>query len=149
MKKVLGSIFILGLAALAITTISAKPVDQQNLHQLVGERFDGVIRKLKSVNLEKCEQVGKLGKLELEEYEKILFPGLKDNEFVVRINDGGFLYDGNPNPQITKEGFEALNGDVKGEIMTVKEAKEIYKRDLVQCYNEMLNEKKKHHENCF
>ena len=33
MKKVLGSVFILGLAALAITTISAKPVDQQNLHQ--------------------------------------------------------------------------------------------------------------------
>ena len=66
---------------------------------------------------------GSFGKLELEEYEKILFPGLKDNEFVVRINDGGFLYDGNPNPQITKERFEALNGDVKGEIMTVKEAK--------------------------
>lgn len=149
MKRVLGSAVILCLAAFPITTISAKPVDQQNLHQMVGERFGGVIRKLKSVNLEKCEQMGELGKLELEKYEKKLFPGLEDNEFVVCINDGGFLYDGNPNPQITKENFEALNGDVKGEIMTVKEAKEIYKRELVQCYNEMLNEKKKHHENCF
>ena len=74
---------------------------------------------------------------------------MEDNEFVVCINDGGFLYDGNPNPQITKENFEALNGDVKGEIMTVKEAKEIYKRELVQCYNEMFNEKKKDNEICF
>ena len=61
---------------------------------------------------------------------------------MVRINEGGFLYDGNPNPQITKESFEALNGDVEGEIVTVKEAKEICKRELVQSYNEMLNKKK-------
>ncbi len=142
MKKVLGSVFILGLLALPITTISAKPTNQQSLYQTIGERFGGVISKLKLVNLEKCEQVGELWKLELEEYEKILFPGLKDDEFMVRINEGGFLYDGNPNPQITKESFEALNGDVEGEIVTVKEAKEICKRELVQSYNEMLNKKK-------
>lgn len=77
MKRVLGSAVILCLAAFPITTISAKPVDQQNLHQMVGERFGGVIRKLKSVNLEKCEQMGELGKLELEKYEKNCFRGWK------------------------------------------------------------------------
>ena len=60
MKKVLGSVFILGLLALPITTISAKPTNQQSLYQTIGERFGGVISKLKLVNLEKCEQVGAL-----------------------------------------------------------------------------------------
>ena len=114
MKKELSMIFVLGISALFIT---AMLTEAERLQKLEVEKE--INTTLKALN-------------------KNLFPGLKDDELVVRV-DGELLHSDINDAETTKKEFEELNEGVKCKIMTVAQAKEIYKKELLASYGISLD----------
>lgn len=115
MKKELSMIFVLGISALFITTMLT---EAERLQKLEVEKE--INTTLKALN-------------------KNLFPGLKDDELVVRVNEGGFLHSDINDAETTKKEFEELNEGVKCKIMTVAQAKEMYKKEFLASYGISLD----------
>lgn len=128
MKKVFSAVLMFALLALPMTMLSAKEPSESELYPMVGNQFPSVIN---DVRLEAY----------LEAYEQQLFPGLEDDMLIVheKGEGGGFLFSELTDAETTKKRHEELNG-VECEIVTIKEAKEIYKQslrqDLIEDYNE-------------
>ncbi len=115
MKKELSLVFVLGFSALFITEILA---EGKRLQKLEVEKEIGTTLKI---------------------LDKHLFPGLKDDELVVQVNEGGFLHSDITDAETTKKEFEELNEGVKCKIMTVGQAKEIYKKEFLISYGTSLD----------
>lgn len=127
MKKVFSAVLMFALLALPMTMLSAKETSENELYSKVGNQFPSAIN---NVRLEAY----------LEAVVQQVFPGLEDDELLVHEKeDGGFLSSSIDDIESVKKYHEEVNG-VECEIVTGKEAKEIYKQSLRQALIEEYNE---------
>lgn len=72
--------------------------------------------------------------IDLEEYLDDLFPEMEDEDIIFQVNNGGYLFSTKVDSEQLKDDFLRLNKDAKLKELTVKEAKDRTKYDMIDDY---------------